>query len=159
MSPLSLCHSLVSSLLFPLFIFPVLLCFNFISVFATHIVPLPLSCSHYFHSTAWSYTCKPLLSLYHSGSPAPFFLFFPGFVASINIFLWPVLPSLSFTLFSFSIFFNIVTFHSPLICPCYFPLLFYFCPILLDLLSPVPPLYPFLASVLLAHCPMPPHWC
>ena len=135
------------------------ICFNFISVFATHIVPLPLSCSHYFHSTAWSYTCKPLLSLYHSGSPAPFFLFFPGFVAPLiysfdqysPLYLLPCFPS--------QFFFNIVTFHSPLICPCYFPLLFHFCPILLDLLSPVPPLYPFLASVLLAHCPMPPHWC
>ena len=120
MSPLSQCHSLVSSLLFPLFIFPVLLCFNFISVFATHIVPLPLSCSHYFHSTAWSYTCKPLLSLYHSRSPAPFFLFFPGFVASINTLLWLVLPSLSFTLFSFSIFFK----YCHISFTTYLPLLF-----------------------------------
>ena len=67
------------------------------------------------------------------------------------LYLLPCFPS--------QFFFNIVTFHSPLICPCYFPLLSWFCPILLDLLSPVPPLYPFLASVLLAHCPMPPHWC
>ena len=60
----------------------------FISVYATHIVPLPLSCNHYFHSTACTY--KSLLSLYHSGSPAPLLLFLPGFVVSINIFLCPV---------------------------------------------------------------------
>ena len=52
----------------------------FISVFCTHIIPLLLSCSHHFHSTACTY--KPLLSLYHSRSPAAFFLFFPGFVVS-----------------------------------------------------------------------------
>ena len=92
MSPLSLCLSLVS-LLFPLFT----LILIFISVFSTDIVPLLLSCSHYFHSTACTY--KPLLSLYYSRSPAAFFLFFPGFVVSINIFLWLELPSLSFTLF------------------------------------------------------------
>ena len=40
-----------------------------------------------------------------------------------------------------------IIFHSPL---C-----FYFCPILLDLLLPVPPFYPFLVSFLLFHLLMP----
>ena len=53
----------------------------------------------------------------------------------------------------------IVIFHAPLICPCYLPILFYFYSILLDLLSPVPPFYPFVVSFLLSHCPMPPHSC
>ena len=43
-----------------------------------------------------------------------------------------------------------IIFHSPL---C-----FYFCPILLDLLLPVPPFYPFLVSFLLFHLLMPPHF-
>ena len=59
-TPLSLCHTPVQSpfilpyvcLLFPLFILPVLLCLYFIPVYATYTVPLPLFCSHYFHSTA-----------------------------------------------------------------------------------------------------------
>ena len=55
------------------------------------------------------------------------------------LYLLPCVPS--------QFFFNIVTFHSPLICPCYFPLLSWFCPILLDLLSPVPPLYPFISAL------------
>ena len=73
-------------LLFTLFILPLLLYLYFMSVFATHSVPLLLSCSHYFYSTACTY--KPSLSLYHSRSPVPFLLlFFPGFVVAINLFL------------------------------------------------------------------------
>ena len=110
-------------LLFPLFILPAC---AFISVYATRIVPLSLSCSHYFHSTACTY--KPLLSLYHSRSPAPFLLFFPGFVVSINIFLWLVhcTPLFLFYLVSPLNFALIVLFHALLICPCYLPFLFYF---------------------------------
>ena len=78
-------------LLFLLFILPVC---AFISVYATHIVPVPLSCSRYFHPAACTY--KPLLSLIDPFRfPVPFLLFFPGFVVSINIFLWLV-PPLSF---------------------------------------------------------------
>ena len=70
----------------------------FISVYATHIVPLPLSCNHYFHSTcpACPYkpcpACpyKPLLSLYHSGSPAPLLLFFPVFYLLMPVFFYPI---------------------------------------------------------------------
>ena len=129
-------------LLFPLFILPAC---AFISVYATHIVPLPLSCSHYFHSTACTY--KPLLSLINPFRfRAPFLLFFPGFVVAINIFLWLVhrTPLFLFYLVSLLNFALIVLFHAP----CYLPILFYFYPVLLDLLSPVPPFYPFLVSVI-----------
>ena len=89
-----------------------------------------------------------LCFLYTTPDPLP--PFFSSFLALLlpliysfdqysPLYLLPCFPS--------QFFFNIVTFHSPLICPCYFPLLFYFCPILLYLLSPVPLLYPFLASV------------
>ena len=99
---------------FPLFILPAC---AFISVYATHIVSLPLSCSHYFHSTACTY--KPLLSLINPFRfPAPFLLFFPaGFVVSINIFLWLVhCTPLFFFLpcFLSQFWFYIFIFHAPL---------------------------------------------
>ena len=153
--PLSMCHSLLPlhpSLCVFCFHHSFSLCFSilyFISVYATHIVLLPSSCTHYFHSTACTY--KPLFSLYHSTYPAPFLLFFPGFVVPINIFLCLVLHPLF--LFNFVSLLNFIPFIT------YLPFLFYFCPILLDLLSPVPSLYPFLGSFLLSHCPMPPHLC
>ena len=142
MKLLCLPSSFPMCLLFPLFILPAC---AFISVYATHIVPLPLSCSHYFHSTACTY--KPLLSLINPFRfCAPFLLFFPGFVVSINIFLWLVhcTPLFLFYLVSLLNFAWIVLFHAP----CYLPILFYFYPVLLDLLSPVPPFYPFLVSVI-----------
>ena len=129
-------------LLFPLFVLPAC---AFIYVYATHIVPLPLSCSHYFHSTACTY--KPLLSLINPFRfRAPFLLFFPGFVVATNIFLWLVhcTPLFLFYLVSLLNFALIVLFHAP----CYLPILFYFYPVLLDLLSPVPHFYPFLVSVI-----------
>ena len=101
-------------LLFLLFILPVC---AFISVYATHIVPVPLSCSRYFHSAACTY--KPLLSLIDPFRfPVPFLFFFPGFVVSINIFLWLV-PPLSFYLVSLL---NFVLIIIP--CNNYLPLLF-----------------------------------
>ena len=75
--PLSLCHTLCSlplsfhmCLLFSLFILPILLCLYFIPVYATYIVPLPLFCNHYFHSTASTATPYPL---------PPFLLSFLGY--------------------------------------------------------------------------------
>ena len=91
--------------------------------------------------------------------PAPFLLFFPDFVVSIYIFSFTSTCFFLFDLVSLLSFVLIVIFHSPLICPCYLPILFYFYPILLDSLSPVPPFYPFLVSFLLSHCSMPPHSC
>ena len=67
----------------------------FISVYATHIVPLPLSCNHYFHSTCPACPYKPLLSLYHSISPAPLLLFFPGFYLLMPVFFYPITNILS----------------------------------------------------------------
>ena len=99
-------------LLSPLFILPAC---AFISVYSTHIVPLSLSCSHCFHSIACTY--KPLLSLINPFRfPAPFLLFFPGFVVFINIFLWLVhcTPLFLFYLVSFLNFVLIVIFHAPL---------------------------------------------
>ena len=94
----------------------------FISVYATHIVPLPLSCNHYFHSTACTY--KPLFSLYHSGSPAPLLLFFPGFVVSINIFLWLVHCTPLFPLSFLPCFPSQFCFNCHILCTtCYLPLL------------------------------------
>ena len=120
----------------------------FISVYATHIVPLPLSCNHYFHSTACTY--KPLLSLYHSGSPAPLLLFFPGFVVSINIFLWLVHCTPLFPLSFLPCFPSLFCFNCHILCTtCYLPFLFYFYSILLDSLSPVPTFCPFLVSFII----------
>ena len=158
-SPLSLCLSLVSlhpSLCAFCFHYSFSLCFSIyiLSLF----MPLTLFPFYYLVAIIFIQQLVPInlcFLLYHSTYPAPIFLFFPAFVVAINIFLWLVLPSLSFTLFPLSMFFNIVTFLSPLM--CYFPLLFYLCPILLDFLSLLPPLYPFLVSVLLSACPMPPH--
>ena len=129
-------------LLFPLFILPAC---AFISVYATHIVPLPLSCSHYFHSTACTY--KPLLSLINPFRfPVPFLLFFlAGFVVSINIFLWLVhcTPLFLFYLVSFLDF--VFNCHIPCttFCPCYLPILFYFDPVLLDLFITCTTFLPF----------------
>ena len=89
-----------------------------------------------------------LCFLYTTPDPLP--PFFSSFLALLlplihcfdqysPLYLLPCFPS--------QFFFNIVTFHSPLICPSYFPLLSWFCPILLDLLSPVPPLYPFISAL------------
>ena len=143
---LSLCHSLVShhpSLCVICFHYSLCMCFSIfilsLCMKLNHIFLLLVSCHHYFHSTAC--TCKPLLSIYQSGSLASFLLFFPGFVVSINIFLWLILPSL----FCFNCHIPFLT-HLPFFFPSY-------------LLSPVPPFYPFLVSVLLSYCPMPPHLC
>ena len=121
-SLLSLCHSLVSrhpSLCVVCFHYSLCMCFSIfilsLCMPLNHIFLLLVSCRHHFHSTAC--TCKPLLSVYHSGSLASFLLFFPGFVVSINIFLWLILPSLFLTLFPFYNFVLIVIFHSSLICP------------------------------------------
>ena len=64
----------------------------------------------------------------------------PGFLLAL-LFLWLILPSL----FCFNCHIPFLT-HLPFFCPSY-------------LLSPVPPFYPFLVSVLLSYCPMPPHLC
>ena len=143
--------SFLMCLLFLLFIFPMLLYLYFISVFATHIVPHLLSCSDYFLSTACTinlcFLCTTL------DPPAPFLLlFFPGFVVSINIFLWVVLPSLFLTfsiLFQFSYSINHLLFYP---FSSIFVLIY-----LLNLLSPVPTFHPFVYLFLLFHCPMPPH--
>ena len=77
---LSLCHSLVSrhpSLSVVCFHHSLCMCFSIfilsLCMPLNHIFLLLVSCRHYFHSTAC--TCKPLLSLYHSGSLASFLLF------------------------------------------------------------------------------------
>ena len=79
----------------------------FISLCATQIVPRPLFCSGYFHSTACTYDTN-FASLYHSTSPASpswLWLLFP-------FFLWIVLPPFFLILFPFSILF-LLWFHSP----------------------------------------------
>ena len=111
-------------LLFPLFILPLLLYFYFISAICNplnHIFLLLVSCCHYFYSTAC--TCKPLLSLYHSRSPASFLLFFPGFVVAINIFLWLIRPSLFLTFFPFLTLF-LLSYSIPHLFAPFFPVLF-----------------------------------
>ena len=126
---LSLCHSLVSrhpSLSVVCFHYSLCMCFSIfilsLCMPLNHIFLHLVSCRHYFHSTAC--TCKPLLSLYHSGSLASFLLFCPGFVVSINNYI-PLTntPFFIFNLVSLLNFVLIVIFHSSLICP------FFFCPI------------------------------
>ena len=83
--PLSLCNSLVSFHPSPCvfcFCYSFCLCF-YLCVCLSHF-SLPLSCSHYFPSTAC--TLNSLLSLVNPFRfPAPFLLFLRGFVVSINI--------------------------------------------------------------------------
>ena len=113
----SLPSSLPMCLLFPLFILPAC---AFISVYATHIVPLHYLVAIFFIQHELVYTYKPLLSLINPFRfPAPFLLFFPGFVVSINIFLWLV-PPLSFL----PCFISQFCFNCHIPCTTYLPLLF-----------------------------------
>jgi len=101
-------------LLFPSFILPVLLCLYFIPVYATYIVPLPLYCSHYFHSTACT-TPHPLLPFCSHflamtvvstipWNSTPFFL---SHIVSLLYFVFIVIPFIPFMPFCYSFLFGI----------------------------------------------------
>ena len=131
--PLSLCNSLVS-------LHPSLCAFCFHYLFCLHALlslcmPLTLFPFHYIVAIIFIQQLAPLNLCFLFTTPDPL----PPYCSS-------------FLAFPSQFCFNC---HIP--CTTYLPILFYFYPVLLDLISPVPPFYPFLVSFLLSHCSMPPH--
>ena len=105
-------------LLFLLFILPVLL---FISVYATHIVPLPLSCSHLIFIQQ---LVKPLLSLiYHSASFPCLLIALLSWLCCFHYYI-PVTSKLYSHLSFLPCFSSQFCFNCHIPCTTYLPLLF-----------------------------------